>query len=615
MNTGGYKGNIKFNISKDNYEKQIQKNLIGRDSYLDKEECIYTKNMIKRRRNIPVLFNDVNESVMFMNYELIIHGITPCGSKTTIIIEGVSPSVDVEYDKNISKEDNTKRIQNLLTDKNLLKKLKNKAPEVKSMKMVSGKKLIGFSEEESVFIRLYFKNLYHRNEFIKNITKKGISTYNNDTSSYYRVVARQYKLALSGWNIISKYNVGSNRDKDMFKSCYVLRVDIDDILKYDENEIHEFGYNQELFRNDKTISMAFDIEQYSSDFDINNPNIDTRIPSGKIMEDTIFNIGMTFHFINADNSVVNIGLITEDCEPHEDYVTIVCESEKVLLLAFSYIIGIMMPDYIFEFNGSGFDWPNIYDKSCLWGIEKDICRNMSIKTLNDYDLRKENLEKYIYATDFIKISADMTDQRMVNIRLQGYIAFDSRLILMQLNPTESKSSLKFYLELYDLGSKDDMPIKKLFKYFITKDYEGLGEVNHYCYIDCFRLHELIRKVNIIPDRRAVGLLSYTSLFDAFYRANSSKVRNLIVSHALDKNLFYNSIKKEVKEEDFMDGKYCGALVLNPKRGLVSPLLNFEDFCKEMLGVSDESIIEEGQKIIDENFDKVYIEKDFSTIKF
>ncbi len=605
----------KFIISKDNYEKQIDKFIKGRDFYLDKEECIHTKNLIKRNRNIPVLFNDVNESVMFMEYELVIHGITPCGSKTTVIIEGVYPSVDIEYIETMSKEDNSKRIRDLLTDKALLKKLKNKAPEVKSMKMVSGKKLIGFSENETQFIRLSFKNLYHRNEFIKNITRKGIETYNNDTSSYYRVVARQFKLALSGWNVISKYKGGDSRDKHMFKSKHIFRLNINDVIPWKDDEWEQFGYAEYLFREDKTISMAFDIEQYSSEFDINNPNMETRIPSGKVLEDTIFNIGMTFHFINKNNSIVNIGLITEDCREHDDYITIVCDSEKVLLLAYAYIINIMMPDYIFEFNGSGFDWPNIYDKACLYGIEKEMCRYMSLKTLTEYDLRSENMNKYIYMTDFIKISADMTDQKMVNIRLHGYIAFDSRLILMQLNPTESKSSLKFFLEMYDLGGKDDMPIKKLFKYYFTKDYEGLGEVNHYCYVDCFRLHELVKKVNIIQDRRAVGLLSYTSIFDAFYRANSCKVRNLIVSHALDKNLFYNGIKKEIKEEDHEDGSYPGALVLNPKRGLVSPLMSFEEFCRQVLNIDDITIIDEGQCIIDNNFDEVYIQKDFSAIKF
>jgi hypothetical protein len=120
--------------------------------------------------------------------------------------------------------------------------------------------------------------------------------------------------------------------------------------------------------------------------------------------------------------------------------------------------------------------------------------------------------------------------------------------------------------------------------------------------------------NIIQDKRAIGLLSYTSLYDAFYRANSCKVRNLIVSHALDKNLFYNSLKKEEKEEDKMEGKYPGALVLNPKRGLVNPILNFEEFCKS-IGVEDDELINISQNIIDENFDAVYIHKDIDRVNF
>ncbi len=601
----------KITVDRNNYEKVLSKGLFNRDHYLDKEETIYTKNMIKRNRDIPVLFNDVNESPIFSEYKLIIHGITPCGSKTTVIVENIYPSVDVEYLEEISKQENTKRIQQLLSDSELLKKLKNKAPEVKGIKLVEGKKLIGFSESNSQFIRIFFKNLYHRKEFILNITKKNIQTYNNDISSYYRVVARQYKLALSGWTVLSNYSV--DKDSTMYKSKYVLYVNIDDMKVMNEEDT-TFGYSKDLFRKDKTISMAFDIEQYSSDFDILNPNRETSIPRGDVLEDTIFNIGMTFHFINDPNSCLNLSLITVDCEPHEDYITVVCADEATILLVFSYIIKIIQPDYIYEFNGSGFDWPNIYQKAKLLNVLDDMLKNMSIKTLSNYELQDVNKDKYIYVCDFVKISADMTDQKMSNIRLQGYIAFDLRIIFMQLNPTESKSSLKFYLSLYKLGSKDDMPIKKLFKFFYEKDYVGLGEVAHYCYVDCFRLHQLAHKNNIIQDKRAVGLLSYTSLFDAFYRANSCKVRNLIVSHALDKNLFYNSIKKEEKEEDKMDGKYPGALVLNPKRGLVNPIMNFEEFCKQM-GLEDKTIIEKGQEIIDNNFDAIYIQKDASLIKY
>ncbi len=603
-------------VSRNNYESVLVKELGGRDKYLDKEECVYTKNMLKRKRDMPVLFNDVNESPIFADYKLVIHGITPCGSKTTIIISEVYPSVDIEYNENKSKKENTTFVQELLSDKALRKKLKGKVPEVKEIKLVKGKKLIGFAEEESNFIRIFFKNLYHRKEFILNITKKGINSYNNDTSSYYRVVARQYKLALSGWSVLSNYTLTKSSEDCYltrnYKSKYIISTDISNVRV--KNEEETFGYSLDLFRKDKMISLSFDIEQYSSDFDINYPNKETRVPAGDIVEDTIFNIGMTFQLINNPDSILNLSLITVDCEPHDDYITVVCEDEKTILLVFSYIIKIMQPDFIYEFNGSGFDWPNIYQKSCIYKIIDEMLENMSIKKLTEYELKPENRSKYIYITDYVKISADMTDQKMANIRLQGYIAFDLRIVFMQLNPTESKSSLKFYLERYELGSKDDMPIKKLFKFFYEKDYKGLGEVAHYCFIDCFRLHQLAFKNNIIQDKRAVGLLSYTSLFDAFYRANSCKVRNLIVASALDKNLFYNSLKKEEKEEDKEVGKYPGALVLDPKRGLVNPTLNFEEFCKS-IGIEDSELIRISQDIVDNNFDAVYIHKDIDRVKF
>jgi hypothetical protein len=93
------------------------------------------------------------------------------------------------------------------------------------------------------------------------------------------------------------------------------------------------------------------------------------------------------------------------------------------------------------------------------------------------------------------------------------------------------------------------------------------------------------------------------LFDTFYRANSSKVRNLIVAHALDNNIFYNSIKKEVDESERMEGKYPGALVLNPKVGLVSPLLSFEEYCKKVLKIEDQNVINEAKKIVNKEINK------------
>jgi len=184
-----------------------------------------------------------------------------------------------------------------------------------------------------------------------------------------------------------------------------------------------------------------------------------------------------------------------------------------------------------------------------------------------------------------------------------------------MNPTESKSSLKFYLELYNLSSKDDMPIPELFNYYLTGDVKGISAVVKYCYIDCFRLHELIYKINIIQDRREVGKLSYTSMFDAFYRANGCKVRNLIISNALDMDLFFNTIKEEEADNEKMDGKFPGALVLNPIKGLVNNSLSLKEFCRDRLEIDDEELIKQCQEIANRNYQAIFIDKNIHNVEF
>ena len=606
--------NTKISINSSNYKEVLYNSIRNRDTYLDEFNLKKTENSVKRVQNVLFLSNDLSESLSFNDYKLYIHGILPCGSKTTLIVNSIFPSVDIEYNDNLSNDDNLNNLKTLFKDDMLKKSLKGKQLDIKDIKIISGKKFMIYNENEIKFIRIRFKKLFHRNSFIKLLNKNNIQSFNNDLSSYYRTVSRTYKINLTGWNKLVNYKNVSNSD---YKSKYVFEIDIRNIIPYTD-EMYESEFKDidiDLIRRDKMISMSFDIEQYSSDFDPKKPNKDTRLPSGKIAEDVIFNIGLTYQFINEENSFLNIGLVTKEVDIHPDYFSIVCKSEKVLLQAFGFINSLLQPDFIYEFNGSGFDWPNLYDKYLHHHILDDFCQDMSLKKLSSYELKLENIEKYFYIVEFIKISADRLQQKMCNIKLPGYIAFDLRVILMQLNPTESKSSLKFYLDLYNLPSKDDMPIPELFSHYITGNIEGLTEVVHYCYIDCFRLHQLIYKNNIIPDRRAVSNLSYTSVFDAFYRANGCKVRNLIIANAYDKNLFVNSIKKEEKEEDKMEGRYPGALVLNPKRGLVNNTLTFKEFCKDKLDIDDYELIEQVQQIINKNYDAVFIKKDINQVKF
>ena len=606
--------NQKIYINSTNYKNVLSDTIKNREDYLNASNVKHISNKVKRSHDLLFLSNDMSESLSFNDYKLFIHGILPCGSKTTIIVNSIYPSVDIEYDMNLTEDQNLEELKNIFANTKLKKTLKNKQLEIKSVKIINGKKLIGFSDTEGKFIRISFKKLFHRTSFIKLLTDLKIPSYNNDLSSYYRTVSRLYKIQLTGWNKITDYSLMVNSD---YKSKYVFSVDIKNIFPYTD-EMYEKEFNDidlNLLRKDKMISMSFDIEQFSSDFDPKHPNRQTRIPSGKIPEDVIFNIGMTYQFINEKDSFLNIGLVTKEADAHEDYLTIICKSEKILLQAFGFINSLIQPDFIYEFNGSGFDWPNIYDKCLHYHILDEVCQDLSLKKLNAYELRLENIDKYLYKCEFIKISADRLQQKMLNIKLPGYVAFDLRVILMQLNPTESKSSLKFYLDRYNLPSKDDMAIPILFNYYLTGDIKGMTDIVHYCYVDCFRLHELIYKINIIQDRREVGKLSYTNMFDNFYRAGGCRVRNLIIANCLDMNLFFNSIKEDEADNEKMLGKYPGALVLPPIKGLVNNTLSLKEFCKTRLDIDDEELIKQVQEIANKNYEAVYINRNISEVEF
>ena len=92
--------------------------------------------------------------------------------------------------------------------------------------------------------------------------------------------------------------------------------------------------------------------------------------------------------IHEKNSFLNIALLTKEANEHEDYLTIICSNEKVLLKVFGYINSLLQPDFIMEFNGSEFDWINIYEKCLYYKIIENLCENLSIKKLSNYELKK-----------------------------------------------------------------------------------------------------------------------------------------------------------------------------------------------------------------------------------
>lgn len=120
---------------------------------------------------------------------------------------------------------------------------------------------------------------------------------------------------------------------------------------------------------------------------------------------------------------------------------------------------------------------------------------------------------------------------------------------------------------------------------ILQMFKDVVLVASYCNYDAISCHLLTKKRNLISDKHDVCHLSYNDPYDAFYRANGMKIRNLMISKGQAKNYVFSNTnvygletavfcqypdpKDEKKTITVMkkDLKFPGAYVNPPKKGL------------------------------------------------
>jgi DNA polymerase elongation subunit (family B) len=561
--------------------------IFNREYYLNGDMVDNIKtNYIKEKKPIIFLGNDLTQSTQKSDYEIIIHGILPCGSKATIIIEGVYPYIEIECNESLT---------DLQNKNNVINDLEQLDYDYKNISFTEGRNFMGFTLKQSKYIKIEFKKMCDRLGYIKYCTSKKIITYSNDKSSYYRVVARENNLNLCSWSLIKKYKHAGN---NQYKSKYVFRVDIKDIEPYNETIFNDVS--QEYIKYDKMIIGSFDIEMCPH-------NLKKFPDADKDIRDTIFMIAITFHFIKNVDSLVNIVLTIKDSDPIDDCIIIKCDDEKSLLKSFSYIFKLMQPDFITEFNGGGFDWRNIMTKVKHYKLVPDVLQNMSLKYMQNWELDDKMLSRY-YDTKSIKINGSTPDALCKSLKLDGYINFDTLVIFKQIEPNAYSHKLDSCLERCNLGSKDSLPVNRMFQIYLEGTKEEMKLVSHYCYIDTVKLQALLYKKNVIQDRREISTISYTSLYDSFYYANGSKVRNLIMGTAHKRNLKFNTLIKPHLNDP--DAKYPGAHVVSPTKGIINPMLRLNEYIeKHNLDYEDQNIM---FKFIDNHYDTIYNTQDVIT---
>jgi hypothetical protein len=121
----------------------LKEQLCVRDDLLDKQEIKLLEDKVKCNEDVLFMGNDLFEGFPSNRYQLTIYGILPCGSKTTLEINGIEPYIDIEGDINLSEYTNMANTRSLLLKADL---------EYSDIKINKGKSFMLYTENENYFI-------------------------------------------------------------------------------------------------------------------------------------------------------------------------------------------------------------------------------------------------------------------------------------------------------------------------------------------------------------------------------------------------------------------------------------------------------------------------------
>jgi len=568
---------------------------------------MYKKELSRRNYEFDRSKEQYNKKVLFMPidvkeenlqdgdytkavYKVILFGVLENGSKASVILNGIKPFIEIQVPKNQKPEN----FCNILIDE--LKMLDNKLyTEITGKKtndyfnvdiypeteITYGKYFKLFAEEKSAFIRLYFYKLTARKYAITYLVKKGYQVVHDDINNYYRIVCRDYLISFNTWCVLTNYSRFT--DHKRIKGV-VFSLDILNYKKYS-------GEITQQLQKDPTLSMCWDCEMYKQ-YDSN----DKGAPTYLNLDHKLFMIGTTFQWYYQQNQILRICFIDKPSQPHSDYLTVICGTEKHLIKSFIKVWSWMLPDIILGFNDGEYDWPWLKHRAELHGLLKFMSKSISQLWPSDYNTDpwtdKYILQRY-YGSTMYKLDAE-TNISCYKFYFPGCIAIDVRTIFRQLFPNDEASSLNHYLTRLGIPTKLDVNFKDMFDMYQEMEYienknendeiiypehltNLMQQVAHYCVIDAQRCHELMLKLYVIMDKRAISDMSYVSFQDAIERANGMKVRNLIIAAGQQVPFLLKFNNNSVELNDNIERtKYPGAYVFPPIKGLVNGKLSIDE---------------------------------------
>ena len=279
------------------------------------------KDEIANHRDIPFMPVDIEEAKEYINqiphYILRLYGYLVNGQKAVIAITGIKVFFNIRVPNNASIPKFWSKIKGILTTG---KDNSGKTVNMNLIRMecIKAYPIRGYHAEKKPYLRIVASNKdlrFTALDIISSYNSKvdpecKIETASDDTGTYYHKVAREYRIPLSGWGLISnyRYNFSAPYYAKSQHCPHAFYVQIDNFRPIEDFEPLYEIYPSSLFTHDRALVLTWDIETYDSRGSGN-------FPEAKNDTSQVFTICMSLHWKDDPTPLERICLVDVETEP------------------------------------------------------------------------------------------------------------------------------------------------------------------------------------------------------------------------------------------------------------------------------------------------------------
>lgn len=416
----------------------------------------------------------------------------------------------------------------------------------------------------------YYNNLNINHIYNKRGRLPALNMCKNLVPSIYTICEKAYAIIQADRKYIRHRKMGVKKKKDNTEGA----IKVDDCVQ----ELREI-FNKYLpeVQDDRVIQIGSTIKKYgetdcymkhiiclNDTEDIANKTLidfeysGVELPKEELLRDKTRTSGP-----GADLKELNNTILTERREKQykTDQAKVIVEcydTEEEVLLAWARLVSQEDPDIVVGYNTFGFDYKYLYDRAEQLGILDEFSQLGRIKGVS-----QQLIEKKLQ-------SAGLGDNLLYIIEMHGRISIDLYKVIQkmyQLNSYKLDSVCKQFL----YKAKVDVSPAEI---FVRQKGSAADRriVAEYCLIDCILCIRLMDKMELIINNIGMAQVCSVPLSFLFLRGQGIKLFSFVAKICREKG---NLIAVLDEPED--EGKYEGAIVLEPDKGIHNEAVVVADF--------------------------------------